>query len=358
MLATSVRVFRCLAAVGATVALSRSPGAEAYAQMPPGAPPDTALASVAPPPPRGLDAFLRHRDTFSRKRFGLSAGIAAGLYAANSTWLYLAWYKDGATGGFRTIDDRREWEGMDKLGHVYSTYSYARVTDQGLRWTGMPRGRRVVLSVLTGMVLQTTVEVMDGFSADWGFSWADMGANALGAGVYAGQALAFREQRAFLKFSASPQSYPTGPLPSPSDDAPASSAQDHADRLFGTSPWTRLIKDYGGQTIWLSTNPTVLLGGGDRARLPWLMLSAGYSPNNVLGAYTNAWSVDGFRYDARAVAPRTRQYLLSLDVDFTRIPTRSRALKTVFFFANVLKVPAPAVLFDSEAGWDWRWVYY
>ena len=310
------------------------------------------------PPNSKLQSFLTPSDTFSRKRFGLSASISGSAYALVSVGLYTAWYDDAITGGFRTIDDTREWEGMDKLGHSFTTYYYSSLAYQGLNWSGVPKRRRLLLSVATGMFLQSTVEVFDGFSADWGFSWADMGANALGATVFATQQLAFDEQRLYMKFSAGPQSYPTEPLPTITGEPDGVSAADRAAELFGTSRWTRFLKDYGGQTIWLSTNPKVLVGRGHQAKAPWLMLAVGYSPRNVLGAYDNTWAAGCCIYDAREAAPRARQFLLSVDVDLTKIPTRNRALKTLLFLANGLKVPAPAILLDSKSGLDWRWMYF
>jgi hypothetical protein len=38
-----------------------------------------------------------------------------------------------------------------------------------------------------------------------------------------------------------------------------------------------------------------------------------------------------------------RQYYLSLDLDFTAIPTRSRFLKTLFKVINIIKVPSPTL---------------
>ena len=315
------------------------------------------LGDTAAGPPSRLNAFLTPVDTFSRKRYRLSAGVASGLYAVAAVGLYTAWYDDVVTGGFRTIDDSREWEGMDKFGHTFATYYYASVANAGLHWSGVPKRRRVLLAAATGMTLQTTVEVFDGFSADWGFSWWDMGANALGAAAFAAQEWAFDEQRVLLKFGAGPQSYPTTPLPTRAGEPGGVTAQDRADELFGPSPLTRFIKDYGGQTVWLAANPRVLLGKAEETRVPWLMLAVGYSPRNVLGAYDNTWAQDCCLYDAREVAPRSREFVLSLDVDLTRIPTRNRVLKTLLVFANAFKVPAPAVLLDSREGLQWRWFY-
>ena len=47
----------------------------------------------------------------------------------------------------------------------------------------------------------TTVEVFDGFSSEWGFSWGDMLANTTGTTLYISQELLWKEQRIVPKFS-------------------------------------------------------------------------------------------------------------------------------------------------------------
>lgn len=280
------------------------------------------------------------------------------MYAALSVGLYTAWYQNTGTGGFRTIDDSGEWEGMDKLGHVYTTYSYAGYANQGMKWSGVPKGRRLVLATASSMLLQSTVEIFDGMSPDWGFSWHDMAANALGAGLFVAQEGLWDEQRVFLKFSASRHAHPSTPVAARNEGGEPTSRAARAEQLYGSSPWTRFIKDYGGQTIWLSTNPSVLAGRARENKLPWLMLSVGYSPENVYGAYVNAWGEDSNSYDLNPVAPRSRQFITSFDIDLTRIQTRNRTLKTVLFLANIFKLPAPALLYDTTTGVEWRWLYF
>ncbi len=308
--------------------------------------------------PTAYQRFLTPSDTFNRKRFYVGGGIAAGMYATASVGLYTAWYKGQGTGGFRTINDSKEWEGMDKLGHGFAAYMYAGIANQGLEWAGMPKRRRLLLAAGTSLLLQSTIEVMDGFSPAWGFSWYDMGANAAGTGLFIGQEALFGEQRILMKFSASGQEHSAVAGPSVPDGGPPRSPRDRAEQLYGTTAWTRFIKDYGGQTIWLSANPAVLVGRADDARLPWLNLAVGYSPNNIYGAFENNWGEGGYAYNYNLAFPRTRDLALSLDVDFTRIPTKNKTLKTLLFFANFVKVPAPTLLINRVDGTRWKWLYF
>ncbi|HZB11587.1 MAG TPA: DUF2279 domain-containing protein, partial [Chryseolinea sp.] len=43
-----------------------------------------------------------------------------------------------------------------------------------------------------------------------------------------------------------------------------------------------------------------------------------------------------------------RQYYLSIDFDLRAIRSRSKAVNTLLFFANMIKIPAPTVEFSKD----------
>ena len=306
---------------------------------------------------RAIDRFLTPADTFHRGRFTAASAGTAVFYGTLSTLLWHAWYKDFEQTSLRSKDDSRQWLGMDKAGHFFTTYHYSRCAYSGLQWTGARRGRSIVAAVGTGMLLQTTLEVMDGYSAAWGFSWHDMAANAAGAGLFATQELIWRDQRVNVKFSNRRVAYDDTPLDPVGDTGgPTSSLLRQAERLYGSTPGERLIKDYNGQNLWLGFNPAVLLGKD--AKLPWLNIAVGYSAHDMYGPLGDSWREGPFRYQAPADQRRQREYALSLDIDFERLPVRPGLLRTVLTFANMVKVPAPAVLLRERDGLQWRWLYY
>ncbi|HVK49025.1 MAG TPA: hypothetical protein VM488_14290, partial [Pseudobacter sp.] len=45
---------------------------------------------------------------------------------------------------------------------------------------------------------------------------------------------------------------------------------------------------------------------------------------------------------------RTRHFFLAPDIDFTRIRTGRKWLRTVFFVVSMIKVPAPALELNSK----------
>ncbi|WP_340169217.1 hypothetical protein [Lacinutrix sp.] len=55
---------------------------------------------------------------------------------------------------------------------------------------------------------------------------------------------------------------------------------------------------------------------------------------------------------------RQRQFYLSLDVDLTKIETKSNTLKTIFSIFNAIKIPFPTLELNSKSGVKFRPVYF
>jgi hypothetical protein len=85
-------------------------------------------------------------------------------------------------------------------------------------------------------LLLTAVEVLDGFSSEWGASSGDIIANASGT-AFVSQELLWKEQRITPKFSFHTTQY----------------AQ-YRPNVLGSSLAEQMLKDYNGQTYWLSVN--------------------------------------------------------------------------------------------------------
>ena len=54
---------------------------------------------------------------------------------------------------------------------------------------------------------------------------------------------------------------------------------------------------------------------------------------------------------------RYPQFYLSLDIDLTKIETRSAFLRTVFSAVGFLKIPAPAIEFRKGSS-EFHWLHY
>jgi len=273
---------------------------------------------------RGQSQFFEPSDTLREGRMiGASAFIGA-TWTGSLIGLHQIWYADNWGGEFQFFDDSKQWMQMDKVGHFYAGQLLAQKTSELYQWSGVsPSKSRIIGSAISFGYL-TSFEALDGHAKNWGFSWSDVGANALGSGWYLWQDLLWQEQRFQLTFSTHLSRY----------------AQ-YRPGVLGNSTASRLLKDYNGQTYWLSINPSRFLNKS--RRFPkWLNFAIGYSVDEKLHGVKNNFSIT----DAGGTALNFnayRQYLFSLDIDLTQINVKSDFLKTIFSLFNHIKIPFPAL---------------
>lgn len=223
---------------------------------------------------------------------------------------------------------------MDKMGHVYSAYMEGKLSRELWRWTGLPREKQIWIGGLSGFVYQSVIEVLDGYSSEWGFSWSDVAANGAGTALMVSQELLWDEQRIQLKFSSFPKRYKD----------PVLRVRTH--ELFGKSLPEKTLKDYNAQTYWLSVN---LNSFNPDSRLPaWLNVAIGYSADGMFKGDENIWEDKNGQEHNYTHIPRIRQFYLSPDIDFTKIPTRKKGVKVLLQVLNMLKFPAPALGITSQ----------
>ncbi|RME99578.1 MAG: DUF2279 domain-containing protein [Bacteroidetes bacterium] len=301
--------------------------------------------------------LLEQPDTLHPQRLRLSIIGGSVIYGAAAVGLYHTWYKDFELGKFRTFNDSGEWLQMDKLGHLLTTYQEARLLYDGARWTGLDKKRSRWLAGGISMFLQATVEVMDGFSEKWGFSWSDVGFNTLGMGTFVLQQRIWEEQRIIFKLSSN-QDWPSAAPISSTNGLAHSSLRARSAELYGTSLAERALKDYNTMSIWASVNVRSFFP--DAPWPAWLNVAVGHGAANLYGGFSNTWTdAEGNSY---RIPPgelrRHRQYYLSFDVDLKRIPTRHRGVRTLLSVLNFIKIPAPTLEWNREAGFRGHWLYY
>jgi len=253
-----------------------------------------------------------------------------------------AWYSGYAKSSFHTFNDWNEWQQMDKIGHFYSAYHINEQTTKLWEWAGTERKKSILIGGLSSLAFLNTIELLDAYSAKWGFSGSDVVANFIGTGFYTGQALVWKEQRIRLKFSYYPKNY--------------RALNDRANQLFGNSAIERALKDYNGQTYWASIN---LKSFFPSSKLPnWLCLSIGYGADNMLGGFKNEWtSLSGTTIN-RSDLQRSRTYLLSADLDLSKLKPKSKVVKTIFSLFNTIKIPAPTIVFNTKNKASLRYLYF
>ncbi|HUC82621.1 MAG TPA: DUF2279 domain-containing protein [Flavisolibacter sp.] len=263
----------------------------------------------------------------------LVGSTSAIAFGGSFVFLNKAWYQDYPRTSFHFFNDAGEWLQMDKAGHAWTAYTSSRLLYGAWRWAGLKNAKAVLLSTLTSFGYMASIEYLDGRSAGWGWSWGDIAGNTLGVSLFAMQQLGWKEQQVQLKFSAHVNKY----------DA---SLKPRADELFERSLPALLLKDYNAQTYWLSVNLKSVL---PQSKLPaWLNVAAGYGAEGMWGGFENkAFDKNGVKVFDRTDVSRRRQWYLAPDIDLTKIRTKSKALRTVFFALNSLKVPLPALEFSS-----------
>lgn len=288
--------------------------------------------------------FFEPAPRFHKLRFGLLTGGLLAGYTAVTIGLDRAWYAGYPRGKFHFFNDWKGWGQMDKMGHAMTTYFESKWVGDFYHWAGVPRKKALWIGFGAGMLFQTTLEMLDGFSDQWGFSWGDMGFNTIGAALYAGQELAWNEQRIRLKLSVHRPRYSDAPITASNNPAATSSLSERAADLYGTSYPELFFKEYNGQTIWASINPASFCRKKPRWLPEWLNIALGYGIENYYGAERNTWKdADGNTFSAPSNYRRYSQFYLSFDVDFERIPVRQRGWRFLFGFLNVFKVPFPAL---------------
>ncbi len=306
---------------------------------------------------RKVERWLQPADSLHKKRFWISTGIGTAIYATASAGLWVAWYRDYPLTRFHFYNDWGEWRHMDKVGHWFTAWNEARWIYGGARWTGMNNRQATWTGAAVGFGLQATIEIMDGFSQIWGFSLADLAFNTLGAATFLAQQLTWEEQRIVWKVSNSYPNYPDIYVQA-TDGGPPYSLRMRAEEIYGSGFGGRFIKDYNGMTVWASVN-LASFSSEKSALPPWLNIAVGYGAENMFGGYENAWPAEAPRYVlSQDEFPRYSQFYLSPDIDLTRIPTRSRLLRLLFGVTNFLKIPAPAVEFNTLGQLRWHWLYW
>ncbi len=277
-------------------------------------------------------------DARVRRNVNIVLGTEAALYAASMTGLYFAWYADYPQSKFHFYNDNGEWLQMDKIGHGTTSYLVGFYGYELLRHAGLDERRSIWYGGTLGLIFLTSVEVFDGFSDGWGFSWGDMAANTLGSAMFIGQQLLWHEQRVTLKYSFHTTEFP-----------------DYRPNLLGSNLIQQTIKDYNGQTYWASFNIKSLFLNKESKFPAWLNIAVGYGATGMTGAFDNTLEHNGEpipHYD------RVRQLYLSPDIDFTRIPTNNKFLKYTFKVLNIFKMPLPAIEYNSKGDFAWHWIYF
>lgn len=287
---------------------------------------------------------VRYVDTVSKKRVHIIAAANIIGYGGSMVGLYSDWYSKYPQTKFHFFNDNHEWKQVDKAGHAYSAYVASSGSMEMWRWTGMKRKQRIWIGGLSGIAYQTMIETLDGFSTQWGWSWGDFAANVFGSGLLIGQELAWDEQRIRMKFSFHKKNYGSPDL------------NRRADQLFGKSLSERMIKDYNGQTYWLSANLRDFI---PKSKLPsWLNVALGYGAEGMFGARGNIGPDGHGNIFNRTDVTRYRQIYISPDIDLTKIKTKRTLVRLALVALNSFKFPAPSLEYNTKGQFVFHFIHF
>ncbi len=272
-------------------------------------------------------------DSINKKRLWTVAIGETALTTASFIGLNSLWYKDYPRSGFHFFNDNDEWMGLDKAGHLNSSYHISRLSTKAFEWTGLAKNKAILYGGSSAMIYMAGIEVLDGFSAQWGFSWGDMLANTGGAALFVMQEWGWQEQRMRIKFSFTPSKY----------------AQ-YRPELLGSNTLQQSLKDYNGQTHWLSINPHSFLK--QDSKFPkWLNIAFGYGADGMTGGVENPPGISPY-------FERYSQYYFSLDLDLEKIPCKRPWVKTLLNTLNLIKIPFPALEYNKIDKMRFHAVYF
>lgn len=277
------------------------------------------------------DSLKSDKNLIYKAALYTSAYYAGSMYLLSNTW-----YKEKKQVPFHFYNDFSGYMQIDKLGHVFGAYVYSYIGYHGLLSAGLTKKEALYFGATLGLILQTPIEIMDGIHEGYGFSWGDMGANTLGSALVFGQEILFNEQLVKYKFSYSPTYY-----------------AEKSNGMYGQTFSERMLKDYNGQTYWLSV-PLNIFGYKENIP-PWLSISLGFGAEGMYGEFNNLAAFNGVDLP---YAKRYRQYILSLDIDWTKIKTDSSVLKLILGALTFIKLPFPAVEYNSLGELKWHWLFY
>ena len=279
--------------------------------------------------------FLPPSDQLRKDRLNKVVWTETAILALTSLGLYYLWYKKFPKSRFHLFNDRHEWMQVDKLGHATTAYNISAMQYDLLRWCGVQRNQAILSASITSVAYMSIIEIMDGFSKEWGFSTWDMLANLSGTALFASQQYAWNEQRIGLKASAHFTPF----------------AKENKS-LLGKDHASRLMKDYNGQTYWLTVNLRSFLPVNTDVP-PWLNLSLGYGAENMI----RAKNIISSSADTCSKRERYRQFYLAPDADLFRLQGPA-ATQPIFYLTRFLKTPAPAIEFNSKRKFKLHPIYF
>ena len=220
------------------------------------------------------------------------------------------WWKD-SRGPFHFEDDWGYAANIDKVGHLVGGYYVSYFTGEGLMLCGFNWRDATIYGALFGFVYETIVEIEDGYSARWGFSFSDLIADVLGRAFYIGQYYYPFLQNFTFKYM-----YHSKTMWSDLRDSPG-----------------LLLSNHDANSFWIATNVYNILPRNFRKF--W------FSGINLTFGF-QIEGIDGVRHEA--YGPIKRHYLIGLEYDLMQLSNdKYGGWNWILQNLNFLKQPGPII---------------
>lgn len=246
-------------------------------------------------------------------RLALVGGITAGGFIAGHVFLTNLWWKgEQSRFHFNWRDDWRYALGADKVGHAVTPYIGTDIYRQAFEWTGM--SHRASLWLAGGLVsaYTTYIEIRDGFSAEWGFSWGDFAANNIGIGWRVAEE--YQPWMTNVRFKVS--YWPS--------------------KAFRSGAYGSIVDDYESTYHWASLNVDALLPETWRVWWPdFLNVAVGHSVKGIAA------------YDGSG----EHEFYLSVDLNAEGLPGNGAFWNWLKRTLNYYHFPAPAIRILPDVVW-------
>ena len=247
------------------------------------------------------------------------------------------WYKNYARSDFHFFDDLKEWNGMDKIGHACTSYQLNKISHSLFKKNNIKKPLLKSSVYTFGYMLG--VELLDGYSTEWGFSIYDVIGNGLGTILYTIQERKFKNQPFKIKFSSHKSTYASC-RPS----------------LLGENRLQQILKDYNGQTYWLTFNYNELWN--KRIKLfDYIDFAFGYSIDGFTGGHNNPEisSCNCLISNCNNLN-RTSQFIFSVDLNTSKIKNKHPILGKFLLPFDIVKIPFPAFILNNSK--NFKLIYF
>ncbi len=119
-----------------------------------------------------------------------------------------------------------------------------------------------------------------------------------------------------------------------------------SNKIFGSSTAERFLKDYNGQTYWLSANIKSFF---PKSKMPaWINVAVGTGAEGLFGANENIGKdASGNINFNRTDIKRYRQWYFAPDIDLTKIRTKKKGIKVALNILNIVKFPMPSLEYSN-----------